>query len=168
MPGLVAWVVRGLAVLTVLDILRPVDHQRRHWESRAVSSMFDGTTFAAAMISAGALLVLAGALRRRKKRAWLLAVAAVGVGIVTHVHWHRFSVVLLNVAVLGLLIWARRDFTARSERSGRFTAVRVLLVMGSVSIVAGLLLTHRLAPRSPFGDQVVEVLSGLVGFTPEL
>jgi len=167
-PGLVAWVVRGLAVLTVLDILRPVDHQRRHWESRAVSSMFDGTTFAAAMISAGALLVLAGALRRRKKRAWLLAVAAVGVGIVTHVHWHRFSVVLLNVAVLGLLIWARRDFTARSERSGRFTAVRVLLVMGSVSIVAGLLLTHRLAPRSPFGDQVVEVLSGLVGFTPEL
>jgi len=167
-PGLVAWVVRGLAVLTVLDILGPVDHQRRHWGSRAASSMFDGTTFAAAMISSGALLVLAGALRRRKKRAWLLAVAAVGVGIATHVHFHRFSVVLLNLAVLGLLIWARRDFTARSERSGRFTAVRVLLVMGSVSIVAGLFLTHRLAPRSPFGDQVIEVLSGLVGFTPEL
>ena len=166
MPGLVAWVVRVAAVIAVLDILNPVE--RRHYASRAMDGVVDGTTFAAAMFSAGAMLVLAGALRRRKKRAWVLAVGSVLVGVITHVHLHRLSVVAVNLAVLGLLLWTRRDFTARSERTGRLAAVRVLLVMGTVSIAAGMLLTSRLAPTSSLGDRFTEVLSGLVGFTPEL
>ena len=165
-PWLVAWVVRGTAVITVLDIMAPVE--RHHFASRAMDGVADGTAFAAAMVAAGALLVLAGALRRRKKRAWMLAVGAVLVGVVTHVQVHRYGVVGINVAVLGLLLWTRRDFTARSERSGRLAALRVLLVMLGVSIAAGLLLTARVAPSSSFSDRLVEVLSGLVGFTPEL
>jgi lysyl-tRNA synthetase class 2 len=165
-PGLVAWVVRIAAVLAVLDILNPVE--RHHYRSRALDGVMDGTTFAAAMFSAGVLLVLAGALRRRKKRAWVLAVVAVVIGVLTHLHFQRLSVAVLNLAVLGLLLWARRDFTARSERSGRLAAVRVLLVMGGVSIVAGMFLTARLAPTSSFSDRFYEVLAGLVGFTPEL
>jgi lysyl-tRNA synthetase, class II len=162
----VAWVVRVAAVLAVLDILNPVE--RHHYHSRAMDGVADGTTFAAAMFSAGAMLVLAGALRRRKKRAWVLAVISVLVGLVTQVHLHRPSVGLLNVAVLALLVWARRDFTARSERTGRLAAVRVLTVMLSVSVVAGLFLTARVAPKATFGSRLIEVLSGLVGFTPEL
>ncbi|HEY6798156.1 MAG TPA: phosphatidylglycerol lysyltransferase domain-containing protein [Kineosporiaceae bacterium] len=167
-PGLVAWVVRVAAVLAVLDILNPVEHHRARYGSRALDGVLDGTTFAAATFSAGTLLVLAGALRRRKQRAWILAVASVLVGIVTHIHFHRFPVVGLNVAVLALLLWTRRDFTARSERGGRLAAVRVLVVMLSVSVVAGLFLTARVAPTSSPGDRLVEVLSGLLGFTPEL
>jgi len=166
-PGLVAWVVRLAAVLAVLDILNPVEHRRR-LTSRALDGVADGTTFAAAMFAAGAMLVLAGALRRRKKRAWVLAVIAVAVAIVTHLRFHRLWVVGLNLAVLGLLLWARRDFTARSERAGRLAAVRVLVVMLTVSVVAGLFLTARVAPGSSFSSRLVEVLSGLVGFTPEL
>jgi lysyl-tRNA synthetase class 2 len=153
-------------VLTVLDILAPVEHRR--FASRAMDGVADGTAFAAAMFAAGALLVLAGALRRRKKRAWVLAVGAVLIGLVTHVQFHRFGIVLVNLAVLGLLVWARRDFTARSERTGRLAALRVLVVMLAVSIAAGLFLTARVAPASSFTDRLVEVLSGLVGFTPEL
>jgi lysyl-tRNA synthetase class 2 len=40
--------------------------------------------------------------------------------------------------------------------------------MLSVSVVAGLFLTARVAPASSFGDRLIEVLSGLLGFTPEL
>jgi lysyl-tRNA synthetase, class II len=167
-PGLVAWVVRVAAVLAVLDILNPVEHHRARYGSRTLDGMLDGTTFAAAMFSAGAMLVLAGALRRRKKRAWMLAVISVLIGVATHVQLHRLSVVLLNLAVLALLLWTRRDFTARSERSGRLAAVRVLVVMLVVSVVAGLFLTARVAPTSSFGDRLIEVLSGLLGFTPEL
>ncbi|HEX2808148.1 MAG TPA: hypothetical protein VHN80_18455, partial [Kineosporiaceae bacterium] len=166
-PGLVAWVVRIAAVIAVLDILNPVEH-RQHYTSRALDGVADGTTFAAAMFSAGALLVLAGALKRRKKRAWVLAVGAVLVGLITHLHFMRLSVVVVNLAVLALLLWSRRDFSARSERTGRLAAVRVLLVMGAVSIAAGMLLTGRLAPTSSIGDRFTEVLAGLIGFTPEL
>jgi lysyl-tRNA synthetase class 2 len=165
-PALVAWVVRVTAVLTVLDILAPAERHR--FASRAMDGVVDGTAFAAAIFAAGALLVLAGALRRRKKRAWVLAVGAVLVGAVTHLQVHRYGVVGINVAVLALLLWTRRDFTARSERSGRLAALRVLFVMLSVSIAAGLFLTARVAPSSSFSDRLVEVLSGLVGFTPEL
>ena len=161
-----AWVVRVAAVIAVLDILNPVE--RRHYASRAVGGVADGTTFAAAMFSAGALLVLAVALKRRKKRAWVLAVAADLVGAYTHLQLHRWSVVVVNLAVLALLLWARRDFTAKSERNGRLAAVRVLLVMGAVSVAAGMLLTTRLAPTSSVVSRFTEVLAGLVGFTPEL
>jgi lysyl-tRNA synthetase class 2 len=163
----VAWVVRIAAVIAVLDILNPVEH-RQHYTSRALDGVADGTTFAAAMFSAGALLVLAGALKRRKKRAWVLAVGAVVVGLITHLHFMRLSVVVVNLAVFALLLWSRRDFSARSERTGRLAAVRVLLVMGAVSIAAGMLLTGRLAPTSSIGDRFTEVLAGLIGFTPEL
>jgi lysyl-tRNA synthetase class 2 len=155
------------AVLAVLDILNPLEH-RGHYGSRALRSVVDGSTFAAAIFAAGSMLVLASALRRRKRRAWVLAVAAVVVGLVSYLHLHRFWVVALNLAVLALLLWTRRDFTARSERSGRLAAVRVLLLMLGVSVVAGMFLAARLAPTSSYGSRLVEVLSGLVGFTPEL
>jgi lysyl-tRNA synthetase, class II len=112
--------------------------------------------------------VLAGALRRRKKRAWLLIVAAVVASAITHLLLRRFTVVVLDLGMLGLLGWARADFTARSERSGRLAALRVLAVMLAVSIPAGLFLTVRLAPASSWPDRVLAVLNGMVGFTPEL
>ena len=165
-PWLVALVVRLAAVFAVLDILHPVGRPRL--ESRALNGMVNGSIFAAAVFAAGAMLVLATGLEHRKRRAWVLAVAAVVLGIVTHVQVHRWSVVAVNVAVLVLLLLARRDFTAISERTGRVAALRVFLVMGGVSIVAGLFLTARTAPHSPLGSRLVEVLAGLVGFTPDL
>jgi lysyl-tRNA synthetase class 2 len=165
-PWLVALVVRLAAVFAVLDILHPPGRPRL--ESRALNGMVNGSIFAAAVFAAGAMLVLARGLEHRKRRAWALAVGAVGLGIVTHVPVHRWSVVAVNVGVLVLLLLARRDFTAISERTGRVAALRVFLVMGSVSVVAGLFLTARTAPHSPVQTRLVEVLAGLVGFSPDL
>jgi lysyl-tRNA synthetase class 2 len=165
-PGLVAWVVRLTALFAVLDILHPAD--RPHMHSRALNGVVNGSIFAAAVFAAGAMLVLAGGLRRRKRRAWVLAVGAVVLGIVTHVQVHRWPVVAVHVAVLALLLLARQDFTAVSERTGRIAALRVFLVMGTVSVVAGLFLTARTAPHSSLGSRLDEVLVGLLGFTPDL
>jgi lysyl-tRNA synthetase class 2 len=165
-PWLVALVVRLAAVFAVLDILHPAGRPRL--ESRALNGMLNGSIFAAAVFAAGAMLVLAQGLEHRKRRAWALAVAAVALGIVTHVPVHRWSVVAVNLGVLVLLLLTRRDFTAISERTGRVAALRVFLVMGSVSVVAGLFLTARTAPHSPLHTRLVEVLAGLVGFSPDL
>ena len=166
-PAAVAWVVRAAAVFAVLDILRP-HAVHAHYGSPTLDAVLGGASFAAAMLAAGAMFVLAGALRRRKRRAWWLGVAALVVGCATHVPTHRWSVIAVNAGVLGLLVWARRDFTARSERTRRLASVRVLLVMLSVSLTGGLLLTGRTAPGSPLSERLTEVLSGLVGFTPDL
>lgn len=163
---MVATVVRVAAVIAVLDILSPAE--RPQFANRTMNGVAAGAVFAAAMFSAGAMLVLASALRRRKKRAWALTLVFVAIGAVTHVAGHRWLVVTVNVAVLALLVWTREDFTARSERSGRLAALRVLVVMGSVSFVAGLFLTQRTAPRNSLGDRLSEVFFGLIGFTPDL
>ncbi|HVN10830.1 MAG TPA: phosphatidylglycerol lysyltransferase domain-containing protein [Kineosporiaceae bacterium] len=166
-PGLVAWVVRLAAVFAVLDILNPAE-RRHHVYPRALGGVINGSVFAAAVFAAGAMLVLAGGLKRRKRRAWLFAVGAVLLGMVAHLPAHRWSVVAVNLAVLVLLLIAQRDFTARSERTGRVAAVRVFLVMGTVSLIAGLFLTSRTAPHSALGDRLWQVVVGLLGFTPDL
>lgn len=165
-PAVIAWAVRVSAVFAVLDIILPERHF--HYGSHTMDALSDGTAFAAAAVSAGAMLLLAGALRRRKRRAWVLMVLVVLVGSVANFQTHRLRVVLLNLLLLGLLLWARRDFTAVSERRGRLSALRVLLVMGAVSIVAGMLLTRRTAPTAGFWHRLTEVLFGLVGFAPDL
>jgi lysyl-tRNA synthetase, class II len=166
-PALVAWTVRAAAALSVINILGP-SSPRPRVASRFMDGVADGSLFAVAMIAAGIMLVLASGLRRRKRRAWTFTVIAVLVAVITHLHPRGWWVAAVNVAVLALLLWTHRDFSARSERSGRLAALRVFLLMGSVSLISGLLLTSRTAPRSSLWNRFVETCSGLLGFTPEL
>lgn len=167
MPRIVAWVVRLAAVFAVLDVLDPAERPKPLL-GPAMDAVVDGTAFATAMCSAGAMLVLAGALQRRKRRAWLLMAVVVSAGAIAHLKAERWSVVAINLAVLALLIWARRDFTASSERATRRAALRVFVVLGTVSFIAGLFLTARTAPGSPISSRLVETFFGLIGFTPDL
>jgi lysyl-tRNA synthetase, class II len=166
-PAVVAWVVRISAVIAVLDALRPGDGERT-FGNRLVDAGLDGAAFAVAAVAAGAMLLLAGALRRRKRRAWVALVGFTTLALVAHGRSHHWDVMAMNAAVLAILLWARRDFTAKAERGGRLAALRVLLVLGTVSVLVGLFLVSRTAPGSPFGRRLVEVLAGLVGFAPDL
>ncbi len=165
-PGLVAWAVRIAAILALLDIALP-EHHLQHG-SRTMDALADGTAFGAGMIAAGSMLLLAGALRRRKRRAWVLMVVVVIVGVLANAQVHRVRVVAVNLALLGLLVWVRRDFTAHSERRSRLAAVRVLFVMTGFSMAAGMLLTRRTALGASFSHRLLEVFLGLFGFAPDL
>ncbi len=165
-PGLVAWTVRAAAVFAVVSFWAPSG--RPHYASRVMDGVVDGATFAVAVVAAGAMMLLAAALRRRKRRAWNFTVVAVVVGALAHLNPRGWPVVAVDVAVLALLVWTRRDFTARSERQGRIAALRVFAVMATISLVSGLMLTTRTAPRSSLATRFVETCFGLLGFTPEL
>ena len=168
-PGLVAWVVRLAAVFAVLDLLHPRRAGPHLRLPRRCTGVVNGSVFAAAVFAAGAMLVLAGGLKRRKRRAWVFAVAAVVLGMIAHVPHHRWSVVAVNAAVLLLLLLARRDFTRRL-RAARDASSRCASssCMGTVSVVSGLFLTSRTAPHSGLADRFGQVVVGLLGFTPEL
>lgn len=163
---MVSWAVRVVAVLTLFDVILPERHVRH--ANATVEALSNGTAFAAGMIAAAMLALLAGGLRRRKYRAWVTAMAMAGVGVVANLQTYRFRVVLLNLAVLALLTWTRRDFTARSERRSRLDAIRVFVVMSSFSLAAGYLLTGRTTTNTSVGHRLEEVFFGLLGFAPDL
>jgi lysyl-tRNA synthetase, class II len=166
-PVAVAWTIRISAVLTLLDSVRPSEEERSA-ANRFVDAALDGAAFGVAALAAGAMLLIAGALRRRKRRAWVAMVIVLTVAMIAHGRGHRFELMAMNALLLGGLLWTRRDFTARSERRGRLAALRVLVVLGGVSVLVGLLLAGRTAPESSFGRRLTAVLEGLVGFTPDL
>jgi lysyl-tRNA synthetase class 2 len=155
-----------VAIFALLDVILPERHVRHL--NRTIDALSDGTAFAAGMTASASMLLLAGGLRRRKHRAWATAVLVAGIGVVANVQTHRLRVVLLNLAVLALLIWTRRDFTARSEPRSRLDAVRVFVVMGTFSVTAGYLLARRTAVDTPFLHRLEQVLFGLLGFAPDL
>ena len=166
-PSAVAWLVRLIALTTVIGVLHP--GQPNQYASLREDAVADGVAFAAAASSAAVMLLLAGALRRRKRRAWALIVGVAAVAAVAHAEARQWGDVALHVALLAVLVWARRDFTAESEPRGRLAAVRVLVVMGGISVLAGLFLTRdTAAPGTGFGRRLGEVLYGLVGFSPDL
>jgi lysyl-tRNA synthetase class 2 len=163
---LVSWAVRVVAALTLFDVILPERHVRH--ANVTVDALSNGTAFAAGMIAAAMLVLLAVGLRRRKHRAWATAMAMAGVGVIANLQTHRPRVVLLNLAVLALLTWTRRDFTARSEPRSRLDAIRVFVVMGTFSLVAGYLLTGRTTTNTSVGHRLQEVFYGLLGFAPDL
>jgi lysyl-tRNA synthetase class 2 len=166
-PGVVAGAVRLGAIFTVADLLLP-QHLRLQQDSELFEAGVVGVALAAAIGGAGAMLLLAGALRRRRRRAWVLMTAVVALDVVSGYSAHRYRVMVANLALLGLLVWARRDFPARSTRPTRRTAVWVLLVMGAVSVIAGMFITRHTAPGVAVPTRLGQVLLGLVGFTPDL
>ena len=167
-PAVVAWAVRISAAFTVVDLLLMPQHLRLRQDSELQEAAVVGIAIAAAIGAAGAMLLLAGALQRRRRRAWTLMTFVVALGAAAGFSAHRYLVTLVNLALLGLLVWARRDFPARSLRPSRRTAVWVLLVMGSLSVLAGMLLTGNTAPDDTRMSRLGQVLLGLLGFTPDL
>ena len=162
-PQVVAWVVRATALVTVVGL---VTHRpERHGVADAVG---DGLSFTLAAVTSVMMLLLARALSRRKKRAWVLVVGVTAVAVVAHANEHRWPAVVINLLVLGLLWWTRADFRAQSEPSSRWLAVRVALLGSAVALAAGLALSHREAPRAGFWKLLQETGGGLMGFSPDL
>ncbi len=74
------------------------------------------------------LLTLAANLLRRKRVAWLLTVALLGISIVSHlVKGLDYEESLLAIVPLIQLIVMRKTFTARSDRPSIFQGIRVLI-----------------------------------------
>ena len=67
-----------------------------------------------------------------------------------------------------ILLIAGGEFQALSQRGTKLAALRVFVVMASLSMVSGLLFTLRTAPTDPLIDRVRETFFGLLGFAPEL
>jgi lysyl-tRNA synthetase, class II len=142
-------------------------HQRLDLFSDLVPGAIGDAAAAATAVSGILLVLLAHALRRRKRRAWRVTILLLAGSVVFHVAKGEPVAAVLALS-LGLVLWIHRDeFSALGDPRTRWLAVRVFALLATLSMVLGVAVVELrrgdiVGDRS-FAAVVRQVAYGLVG-----
>ncbi|MDH6141360.1 MULTISPECIES: phosphatidylglycerol lysyltransferase domain-containing protein [Kitasatospora] len=149
LPGVV-----GYATLLVglVDIASGVFPRLRHTRVHTWAGELPGTTTTiatAGTLVIGLLLVLlAHALRRRKRRAWRMVCVLLPVGAALHiVRWHQIGPAVVSLVLTAVMLVHRREFYAKADPRTRWRALLNLVVMGAISLGLGFLIVNSHSAR---------------------
>jgi lysyl-tRNA synthetase class 2 len=168
--GVITWVTRLAGLMTLVSVLVPAGRRNLRGHLSEWLELPQEATVAAATVAlvTGVLLVLlAAGLRRRKRRAWQLAVGATVLLTVSHLGLkHVFGAGLVSVVLLVGLIATRRYFVAKPDPVvGRWRAVRVFVQLVLAGFVINVILLSVAAHgvSADFPDRLAESALALVG-----
>jgi lysyl-tRNA synthetase class 2 len=141
---LICWATRLVGLITLGEVIFLNHRKPRH----PVAMWFDlpvEATVAAVAVAVGAgvgLLLLATGLRRRKRRAWQIAVLTTAViSVLAFFFHHGPAAGITSIALLVALILKRREFGALPDPSmGKWRAIAVFVEMLGGGIVVNLLI----------------------------
>ncbi|WP_405880680.1 phosphatidylglycerol lysyltransferase domain-containing protein [Streptomyces sp. NBC_01136] len=169
-PSAAGHVCRLIGVLDLVSALFPgFRHSRVHdW----LGELPGGVTTLAAVgqLTSGLLLVLlAHALRRRKRRAWRAVVLLLPLSAALHLlHRHEPVTALIALVLLGLILVHRQEFYAKADPRTRLRALANFLGLGTLSVLLGLVIVsvHPSSERRSysFPQRLEHVVYGLFGF----
>ncbi|MFD0278352.1 phosphatidylglycerol lysyltransferase domain-containing protein [Kitasatospora sp. NPDC127111] len=142
LPGAVGY---ACLLIGLVDIASAVFPKLRHTKVHTFAGQLPGgtTTLAAAgTLMVGLLLVLlAHALRRRKRRAWRVVCVLLPVGAALHIlRWHQIGPAVVSLVLFAVMLVHRREFYAKADPRTRWRAAVNLVVMGTISVLLGLLI----------------------------
>ncbi|MFJ1932543.1 phosphatidylglycerol lysyltransferase domain-containing protein [Kitasatospora sp. NPDC088160] len=134
-------------LIGLIDLASAVFPGFRHSRVRLLAGQLPGgttTVTAVGSLMVGVLLVLlAHALRRRKRRAWRAVVVLLPVGGLLHLlRWHTTATGAVSFALLLVMLLYRREFYALSDPRTRWRTLLSFIAVGGVSLVLGLLITN--------------------------
>ncbi|MDK9495388.1 MULTISPECIES: phosphatidylglycerol lysyltransferase domain-containing protein [Streptomyces] len=160
-------------LIGLIDLAAAVFPGFRNNRVRLLAGHLPGATTTAAAVGSlmvGVLLVLlAHALRRRKRRAWRAVVVLLPIGGLLHLlRWHTTAAGVLSLALFLVMLRYRGEFYARSDPRTRWRALLNLVGVGGASFLLGLLITS-VHPASEAGSPSLEerlrhTAYGLAGF----
>ncbi|MGI9092295.1 MAG: phosphatidylglycerol lysyltransferase domain-containing protein [Mycobacteriales bacterium] len=170
LPRLIGWLVWLLGILTIAGVFLPEQRRRIHYlvQIVGVPVLASATATAVATVLGVLLLVLAGGLRRRKRRAWLAAViVTLGVALSHLARGLEVEQAGVALLVLGPLIATRREFYAVGDPTTRWYAVRLPIQLLVASIALGMIALV-IRPGSMIGhpslwEEFQEITLGLIG-----
>lgn len=156
--GVIATIATLLGVLAIIDAIVPEQRDHIHDLTRLLPLPAGAAAASVTALSGLLLLRVAAALRKRKRRAWRLAVGATMAMAVTFaVRGHHPGGLVVSLILLGLLWSARRSFTARSDPTTRWFALRVFLWSLAAGLVYGLgalYFSHRVVGTPSFSSRL--------------
>ncbi|MDH6126288.1 phosphatidylglycerol lysyltransferase domain-containing protein [Kitasatospora sp. GP82] len=170
LPGAVGY---ACLLIGLLDIASAVFPKLRHTRVHSWAGQIPGGTTTLATVGTlmvGTLLVLlAHALRRRKRRAWRAVCVLLPVGAALHIlRWHQIGPAVISLALFVVILVHRREFYAKADPRTRWRAVLSLVVMGTFSVLLGMLIVS-VHPSTEIGnpgllERLEETVYGLFGF----
>src|SRR5215468_9984663 len=124
--GIVAALVWGFAVLTIVSALSPGQRDRIHDLTQVIPTPATAIATAVTLGLGVVLLYVARGLRRRKRRAWRIAVGVTATLVASHVlKGLDVEEATISAAMLVLLVVSRGEFYAVGDRVTRWYTVRV-------------------------------------------
>ncbi len=168
-PGLAGFLTLVVGVLNVLSAITPALRSRAREVQDFVPGALSHSAAALTLVLGVVLILLARALRRRKRRAWRATVVLLAASIVTHIAkgLDVEEAIVAFVLLIGLVLY-RRDFYAKGDPSTRWRALWYGAGVFVFAIVIGMVLlqlrTGRMVGPHPLSAQFEHVLRGLVGF----
>ena len=171
--GLVAAVTWLFAVLTIISAVLPGQRDRIHEVTQIIPTPASAIATAVTAALGVVLLQVARGLRRRKRRAWRIAVAVTAMLAAAHmIKALDVEEATVSVVMLVMLVASRREFYAHGDPVTRWFAVRVLLQLVALDLMVGMaliLVNHRrIVGRPTLREQFQHVLYGLIGVTGPL
>ncbi len=167
-PTAAGWLSLLIGVYNVLGVVAPEFHERLHRIGRVVPGGLVNAARAVDVISGLLLIMLAHALRRRKRRAWQAVTLLLAINIVTHIaHGPQLAQAVVAAAMLGALLFFRDEFYAVGDPRTRWRALWVLalLVIADIVIALGYIRLSRGSASYSLMQQVQDVGYELVGIS---
>ncbi|BFV57834.1 phosphatidylglycerol lysyltransferase domain-containing protein [Kitasatospora sp. CMC57] len=170
LPGAVGYAALLIGLVDIACAVFPkLRNTRMHW---LAGQLPGGTTTlaAAGTLMVGLLLViLAHALRRRKRRAWRAVCVLLPIGAGLHLlRWHQVGPAVISLVLFAVLLVHHREFYAKADPRTRWRAVVAFVLLTLVSVGLGLLIVGvrqgaELGDPSLF-ERLQHVAYGLFGF----
>jgi lysyl-tRNA synthetase, class II len=167
-PGLAALLTFLIGLLDILSSLTPAIRSRARNVNDVLPGALSHSAIALTLVFGILLLLLARALRRRKRRAWRATVLLLAGSTVSHVaKGLDVEEAVIAFLLLIALVLYRRDFYAKGDPTTRWRAVWYGAVLVAGSIALGMILlqlrVNRMVGPHPLSAQLEHVLRGLVG-----
>ncbi len=167
-PTTAGWLSLIIGLYNILGVLAPVFHERLHRIGRVVPGSLTNAARAGEVITGLLLIMLAHALRRRKRRAWQAVTILLAVNIVTHIaHGPHLGQAIVAAVMLCALLYFRDEFYAIGDPRTRWRALWVLAGLAIADVVIGLgyIRLGRISDDYSLTQQVRDVIYELVGVT---
>lgn len=157
-------------LIGLVDLVFPrLKYSKVHALAELLPGAVSSLAAAASIVVGLLLLMLAHGLKRRKRRAWVAAVALLPVGAAAQL-LYRHSVLgtVFSLVLMCVLLRYRREFAALPDPRSRWRALANFVVMGAVSLGVGLLIVRShpdtIEGRPSLAAELEHVLWGLFGF----
>jgi len=167
------WIGRLALWLGVLNIaanifkrFQPVAHKLDNY----LPALINSTAFATALFTSLVLILVARGLRRRKRRAWSIAVFVIVLNVISdffRIHHHPLQFVL-NLLLLIILLALRKEFYAVSDPATKFQPLYAFFILLFFTVVAAILMLkfrhgHDIVGNPSLKNIFLTVVEGMIG-----